>query len=78
VPRTDFVQAARNEVGSAMTLFEVKRHAQVFRDFLAGTAPTSAAVGTAADPELAAEAAAEVPNARASRRTPATSSSRRS
>lgn len=63
VPRTDFVQAARNEVGSAMTLFEVKRHAQVFRDFLDGSTPSGAAAGTSADPELAAEAAAAVPNA---------------
>lgn len=66
VPRTDFVQAARNEVGSAMTLFEVKRHAQVFRDFLNGTAPAQTAVGVPrvpADPERAAEVAAEVPNA---------------
>lgn len=63
IPRTNFVQAARNGVGSAMTLFEVKRHAQVFRDFLDGTVLTQPAAGAPADPELAAEVAAEVVNA---------------
>jgi restriction system protein len=63
IPRTTFIPAARNEVGFAMTLFEVKRHADLFRDFIGGaTTPTPASVA-AADPEQAAEAAAEVPNA---------------
>jgi restriction system protein len=62
IPRTDFPAGARNEIGSAMTLFEVKRHAGLFQAFLDGAAlaPTQ---GGDPDPEQAAEAAAEVPTA---------------
>lgn len=37
VPRDMFSKAALNEIGSAMTLFRVKRHAAEFLDFLGGT-----------------------------------------
>jgi restriction system protein len=63
IPRTDFPPAARNEVGSAMTLFQVKSHDKLFRDFIKGAAATPLVTQATADPEQAAEAAAEVPNA---------------
>ena len=40
VPRAEFSKTARYEVGSAVTLFLVKRHAQEFADFIAGTKPS--------------------------------------
>lgn len=63
VPRTEFSSAARHEVGSAMTLFEVKRHAQEFLDFIQGVTTTGPVAPLESDPEQAAEAAAEVPTA---------------
>lgn len=63
IPRTDFPSAARNEVGAPITLFQVKRHDKLFRDFITGAAPTSPVTQATEDPEQAAEAAAEVPNA---------------
>jgi restriction system protein len=63
VPRTEFTSAARHEVGSAMTLFEVKRHTQEFLDFIQGVATSDSPSHAAADPEQAADAAAEVPTA---------------
>lgn len=45
VPRTTFTQAARNEIGSAVTMFSVKNNVAEFRDFMAGklTPPATAA-----------------------------------
>lgn len=63
VPRTDFPPAARNEVGSAITLFEVKRHVKLFLDFITGAGPGAPIHQAPENPEEAAEAAAEVPNA---------------
>jgi restriction system protein len=63
IPRTTFTQAARHEIGAAITLFEVKRHAAEFRAFLDGVTSPATTPPVAADPEEAAEAAAEVPNA---------------
>lgn len=36
VPRSDFPQSALYEIGSAVTLFRIKRHESVFRDYLRG------------------------------------------
>lgn len=63
VPRTDFPPAARFEVGSAITLFTVKRHATLFSDFISSANSTAPAHQPPDDPEAAAEAAAEVPDA---------------
>jgi restriction system protein len=63
IPRTDFPAGARNEVGSAITLFEVKRHTKVFLDFLDNGTPAATPPTALQDPESAAEAAADVPNA---------------
>jgi restriction system protein len=59
VPRTEFSASARYEVGSAITVFRVKNHAQEFLAFLNGAAPAAAVPPTAAAPEEAAEAAAD-------------------
>ena len=40
VPRAQFSKSARYEVGSAVTLFRVKNHAQEFAAFVDGAAPT--------------------------------------
>lgn len=49
VPRVRFSQAARHEVGSALTLFSVKRHVGEFRQFLEqGPADNDAAVADSA------------------------------
>jgi restriction system protein len=56
VPRTDFSEGARFEVGSAITIFQVKRHVQEFLDFLAGTSPVTPVAG-AVDPDDAADVA---------------------
>ncbi len=53
VPRTDFTEPARYEVGSAMTIFQVKNHSKEFLDFLAGAQVTTQPPVTAVpeDPE---------------------------
>lgn len=56
VPRTDFTEAARFEVGSAMTIFQVKKHLQEFLSFLAGTQTVTPPLITA-DPDDAEEVA---------------------
>jgi restriction system protein len=63
IPRTTFTQAARHELGAAITLFEIKRHAAEFRAFLDDGMPPPSTPSIAVDPEEAAEDAAEVPNA---------------
>lgn len=63
VPRTDFSQTARYEVGAAVTVFQVKNHAQEFLDFLQGSPSTSVVPAAAVAPEVAVEAAANEPNA---------------
>jgi restriction system protein len=63
IPRTTFSQSARYEIGSAVTVFRVKTHAQEFLNFLNGAPPTGPELATSAAPEEAAEAAADEPNA---------------
>jgi restriction system protein len=63
VPRTRFSQAARWEVGSAITVFRVKHHADEFLAFLSGSLPANASTPTELEPDLAVEAAANDPNA---------------
>jgi restriction system protein len=63
VPRTRFSQAARWEVGSAITVFRVKHHADEFLAFLNGSEYVSPAEAESAEPEVVAEAAADEPNA---------------
>lgn len=60
VPRAQFSKSARYEVGSAVTLFRVKHHAQEFEAFLSGS--SLAAVETVSLDE-AAEHAEDEPNA---------------
>jgi restriction system protein len=62
VPRTTFSQTARYEVGSAVTVFQVKRHVKEFLDFINDGAPP-VVPSAVVQPEEAAEAAAEEPNA---------------
>jgi restriction system protein len=60
VPRAQFTQSARYEVGSAVTLFRVKNHAQEFEAFLSGSPlPTPETVSI----DEAAEQAEDEPNA---------------
>jgi restriction system protein len=59
VPRTDFSQTARYEVGSAVTIFRVKHHLQEFLDCVGGVAPAVVVPPGALGPEDAAEAAAD-------------------
>jgi restriction system protein len=40
IPRSDFPVSALNEINSAITLFEVRRHKDVIEQFLQGTATT--------------------------------------
>lgn len=63
VPRTDFTASARNEVGSAITMFRVRRHAAEFHAFIEGSPAAPQPPDPSADPEAAAEAAADLPTA---------------
>lgn len=63
IPRTDFSQSARYEVGAAMTVFRVKSHADEFRKFIEGAPAVAATSPLEQIPEQAAEAAAEEPSA---------------
>ncbi|QKV75366.1 restriction endonuclease [Amycolatopsis sp. Hca4] len=63
VPRTTFSQSARYEIGSAVTVFQVKRHRQEFLDFLQGLPASAASAAAGAEPEAAADEAAEQPDA---------------
>jgi restriction system protein len=63
VPRTTFSQTARYEIGSAVTVFRVKHHAQEFLDFIEGGAVATPLPPAAVAPEVAADAAADEPNA---------------
>lgn len=56
VPRTAFSEAARYEIGAAITIFQVKKHLDEFLQFLAGT-QTIAPPPVTVDPEDAEEAA---------------------
>lgn len=64
VPRVLFSQAARNEIGSAVTLFRVKRYAHEFLDYLKLPTgkPLDVTVPTPSD-DAAIESAEEEPNA---------------
>jgi restriction system protein len=59
VPRTDFSQTARYEVGSAVTIFRVKRHLQEFLDCIEGVAPAVAVPHVRLKPDDAAQAAVD-------------------
>lgn len=69
VPRARFSQSARYEIGSAVTLFRVKHHADEFEDFLQSSSGSDergdldAGAVAATEVERAAEAAEEEPNA---------------
>jgi restriction system protein len=63
VPRTTFSQTARYEVGSAVTVFQVKNHAQEFLEFIEGSQPPGSIPPATVAPEAAVEAAANEPNA---------------
>ncbi|MDQ7804347.1 restriction endonuclease [Amycolatopsis sp. A133] len=63
VPRTTFSQSARYEIGSAVTVFQVKQHKQEFLDFLDGTPPAEVSSTVEAEPEAAADEAADQPDA---------------
>ena len=61
VPRTEFSQSARYEVGSAITVFRVKRHVNEFLTYIdSGAPPTTTAIE---NPDEAAEVAADAPSA---------------
>jgi restriction system protein len=62
VPRTDFSEAARFEVGAAITIFQVKRHLHEFLDFLSGSQPPTPPP-VAVDPEDAEAVATDVVSA---------------
>lgn len=55
VPRDDFSQGALYEIGSAITLFKVRRHASEFLAFLEGQPAAATDEPTEADAELAAD-----------------------
>ncbi len=61
VPRTEFSEGARFEVGSAITIFQVRKHVQEFVDFIGGVRPNL--VPAVVDPEDAEEAATDVVSA---------------
>jgi restriction system protein len=61
VPRDTFSKAALNEIGSAVTLFQVKRHAAEFLSFL--QADTIGAVATPPDEDSEVDLAEDEPNA---------------
>jgi restriction system protein len=65
VPRAEFSKGARYEMGSAVTLFVVKTHAEEFRAFLdSGTAPEPASTDRGSIPaDEAADIAEDEPNA---------------
>lgn len=62
VPRTDFSEPARFEVGSAITIFKVKKHLHEFLAFLDGSQPVAPPPVTG-DPEDAEEVASTVVSA---------------
>jgi restriction system protein len=62
VPRTTFSQSARYEIGSAVTVFQVKQHKQEFLDFLDGAPSAAATFAVEAEPEAAADEAADQPD----------------
>jgi restriction system protein len=62
VPRTTFSESARFEVGSAITIFRVRKHVQEFLDFIAGV-PAVATPPVAADPGEAEEVATDAVSA---------------
>ncbi len=63
VPRTNFSQSARYEVGSAITVFRVKNNDAEFRQYIEGAPSPGAMAPLEQAPEQAAEAAAEEPTA---------------
>jgi restriction system protein len=62
VPRTTFSEPARFEVGSAITIFRVKKHFQEFLDYVAGI-PTIAPPPVEVDPEVAEDVATDAVSA---------------
>lgn len=63
VPRTNFSQSARYEVGAAVTVFRVKNHVDEFLRFIEDGPAAVPASPLEQPPEQAAEAAAEEPSA---------------
>lgn len=63
IPRAQFSKSARYEIGSAVTLFKVKNHADEFHTFLAGGQLPPPTLGMTVTSEDAAEAAEDEPNA---------------
>ncbi len=64
VPRVAFTKTARNEIGSAVTLFRVKRHADEFLKYLSNDTPTGdGPVAIALTDDAALETAEDEPNA---------------
>lgn len=63
VPRTDFSQSARYEVGAAITVFRVKNNDAEFRAFIEGHSPVGSTAAVEQAPEQAAESAADEPTA---------------
>lgn len=62
VPRTEFSEPARFEIGSAITIFQVKKHVEEFLDFLYGT-QTATPHAVAVDPDDAEEVATDAVSA---------------
>ncbi len=62
IPRTTFSQSARYEIGSAVTVFQVKQHKQEFLDFLDGATSATTPSVVEAEPEAAADEAADQPD----------------
>jgi restriction system protein len=62
VPRTTFSEPARFEVGSAITIFRVRRHLQEFLDYISGI-PTITPPPVEIDPDVAEDVATDAVSA---------------
>ena len=62
VPRATFSQSARYEIGSAVTLFRVKNHAEEFRTFIDTGSPGASVVDQESLDEIITETAEDEPN----------------
>ena len=63
IPRATFTQTARYEIGSAVTMFRVKRHADEFLTFIETGAPPVVDVEPAPSDDAVSDAAEEEPSA---------------
>lgn len=63
VPRDDFSKSARYEIGSAVTLFRVKRHAQEFLNFVESGQVAPGAIGASTPDEHEVEVLEDEPSA---------------